>query len=365
MISPIATFTDPNMVSGREIAYDANNDILYIADHDAAVSAILAYHDATTLSGDVAPTRVLTLNGRPWGISYDAANDRMYVAKDITDMFQTYDDISAAPTGMLMPTVEAALAGMVRVHGIHYNAASDALFVTEITDASGNNFDTDGGIHIIENATTVVDGNPSTVTADRIIAGDMTLLGNPVDVDYNPANETIFIAEKTKGGFVLGFDFNDMGDVAPKIARKYAVPEAIYYSASSGKLYASNTATPEVAVFKTAFSNWINAPQMIASEQADGNGIAYDETKGYIIQLSRTDMSIKVFDEMGTLVTQFNDPAITSGREIALDKNNNILYVASNSDSKILAYDNPYSLSGMVSANRTLQLNGEPWGYYL
>jgi len=359
---PVSSFTDPGMVSGREIAYDAANDIIYVADHDAGVSAILAYDAASTLSGTVSPSRVLTLNGRPWGISYDAANDRMYVAKDLTDMFQTYDNISAAASGMLMPTVEASLAGMTRVHGIHYNAASDILFVTEITDASGGNFDTDGGIHTIEDASTVVAGSPTMVTATRIIAGPMTLLGNPVDVDYNAGNVTIFIAEKTKGGFVLGFDINDSGDVAPSIARTYAVPEDIYFAPSSGKLYASNTANPGVAVFSMAFSNWVTAPQMIASGQADGNGIAYDESNGYVIQLSRADRSVKVFDDMGNLVTQFTDPAITSGREIALDKVNNVLYVASNSDSKILAYDNPYMMSGTVSASRTLNLNGQPWG---
>ena len=359
---PSASFTDPGMVSGREIAYDAANDILYVADHDAGVSAILAYHNASTLSGTVSPTRVLSLNGRPWGISYDAANDRMYVAKDITDMYQTYDNISTAASGMLMPTTETALTGMTRVHGIHYNEASDILFVTEITAASGAGFDTDGGIHIIENASTVVAGNPSMIMADRIIAGPNTLLGNPVDVDYNPANTTILIAEKTKGGFILGFDLNDSGDVTPTIARTYAVPEDIYYAATSGKLYASNTANPGVAVFQDGFAGWINAPEMIASGQVDGNGIIYDETNDYILQLSRATATVKVFDGMNNLVNSFTDPAITSGREIALDKVNSILYIASNSDSKILAYDDPYSLNGTVSASRVLNLNGQPWG---
>jgi len=360
--TPITEFTDPGMVSGREIAYDAANDILYVADHDAGVSAILAYNNASTLSGTVSPDRVLSLNGRPWGISYDAANDRMYVAKDLTNMYQTYDNISTLPSGVTAPTTETALVGMTRVHGIHYNATADVLLVTEIGAASGGAFDTDGGIHIIEGATAIVAGLPVSITAARIIAGPQTLMGNPVDVDYNAANGSVLVAEKTKGGYVLAFDINDSGDVSPTISRPYAVPEAVYYSASTNTLYASNTATPEVGVFDGAFSAWIMAPTMIASNQADGNGIAYDDATGYVTQLSRATSTVKVFDAAGMMITQFSDPGIVSGREIALDLNNNVLYVASNSDSTIHVYDDPYNLSGVVSANRVMSLNGEPWG---
>jgi len=357
--APIAEFTDPGIASGREIAYDASKDLLYVASNSD--STVHVYQNPVSLSGTVSANTVLNLNAEPWGISLDEMNDRLYVAKDKTNAFQVYDMVSTL-SGMVMPTMEGSIVGATRTHGIHYSASADILFVTEIGAASGGAFNMDGGIYVMEGINATVAAGTAMVTATRTIAGPLTLLGNPVDVDYDTTNGVIHIAEKTNGGKLLQFDINDSGDLRPLVAKALAVPEAVYFANSTGSLYASNTANPGVHVVDGAVQNWVSAGQEISSQQMDGNGIAFDKTTGYIIQLSRANSNVKVFDEAGTMISQFTDPMIVSGREIALDVQNQALYVASNSDSTVLVYDDVYNLNGTVSATRTLKLNGEPWG---
>ncbi len=358
---PIAEFMDENINSGREIAYDPMNDVLYVASNTDSI--IFAYNNPVGLSGMVTADRTIMLNGEPWGISIDLANDRLYVAKDKTAAFQTYDNISMAD-GMTMPTEEILIDGAVRTHGINYNATADVLVVTEIGVPSGAGANTDGGLFVFENISSMISSSPTMMTADRTIIGDLTLMGNPVDVDYDAANDLIYVAEKTNGGRILVFDgANDMGNVRPLLASLYSdVPEDIYYAASTNSIYASNAANAGVGIFDNAFEGWLMSDKFVDSMQEDGNGIFYDNINGYTVQLSRATSTIKLFDNNGGVITEFTDPNIVSGREIALDIAKQILYVASNSDSTISVYDNPSILSGTVMANRTIKLNGEPWG---
>ncbi len=134
------------------------------------------------------------------------------------------------------------------------------------------------------------------------------------------------------------------------------------------RLFVSNAdaSDPNLSVFSPADGASLGSPMQYNTSTPDGNGIVYDASSNVGFQVSRTNKTIKRFSVsstgMVTTGTSFSDAALASGRDAAYDAGNKTLYVASNSDSTIRVYNNAHSLTGAITANKILKLNGQPWG---
>lgn len=225
------SFTDANLLSAREIAFDRDSNYLYVASNTD--SAIYVYHGATTKTGEVTSDRKFKLDGQPWGIFLND-NQLMVVIDNERTEVQVINGISALPSGVLTPNVRVKISGAVRLHGITFSAASNTLFLTDIgvADAAIAGYNTDGAIHIIDSVQTRFAAS-GTVSPARTIAGSSTFLGNPVDisVDDRPGDSIIYVAEKANKK-ILTFNYGSQGNVAPLINKDVAAaPEAIYLDA--------------------------------------------------------------------------------------------------------------------------------------
>ncbi|KEZ93799.1 NHL repeat-containing protein [Nonlabens ulvanivorans] len=153
-----------------------------------------------------------------WGVEF-VGND-LYVVVDTTGDLAVFNNfLSNSTDGALAASKRITIEGIVRTHGIAYDASDDLLIMTDIGDAGS---DSDGGYHLIQNASSqisgVTNGGTLAVASQTRIAGSNTLLGNPVDVTYDTDANVVYIAEIANGGGrILGFPVTASGDATPSV----------------------------------------------------------------------------------------------------------------------------------------------------
>ncbi|MBC8170085.1 MAG: fasciclin domain-containing protein [Anaerolineae bacterium] len=158
---------------------------------------------ALDAEGDAAPAFVISdfggVDTGVWDMDYNAETDQLYVA-GTTGIVFVYDGFSmgmgATLTKQIIPTNTNGDKISVNLHGIEYDAATDTLLLTDVGAADNN---TDGQIFTISGASTANDLAAVTLQ----IAGDQTMLGNPVDLAFDGTN--LYVAEKAND-LVLRYD---------------------------------------------------------------------------------------------------------------------------------------------------------------
>lgn len=183
----------------------------------------------------------LTTPAAPWDMTYDNASDRLFVAFT-NGTVGVYDGFAAsilAGNASGTPSRTITVAGIDNAHGIAYDSATDLLIVSDVgTDTGPNdpNTGTDGEIYVVANGSTA-NGN---VTAQAVIAGSNTELGNPVDIDLSGAD--LRVAEKANDRLLV---FSNIltttgGNLAPNVSVPETKPEALV-SRTQGTLGPDNS----------------------------------------------------------------------------------------------------------------------------
>ena len=165
-----------------------------------------------------------------WGIAEEDGD--LYAIIDNSNRLAVFEDFGSEEDGLLVADYIYTVEGITRTHGIHINDSDNILLLTDIGDAGS---DSDGGIHIIEGFKDRLEGARENangvIEADqqKVIFGNNTQLGNPVDIDYDPDRDHIFIAERaTDGGKVLVFENPETsGNPAPVVSRNVAGASSI------------------------------------------------------------------------------------------------------------------------------------------
>ncbi|MEM1121568.1 MAG: T9SS type A sorting domain-containing protein [Bacteroidota bacterium] len=214
--------------NGRELAISGN---LLVVAQDANDSNgnqnRLVIFDKNTL----ALRKKIDVSFNLWGIHAEGSD--LYVLEDNSNRLKIYEDFFNQLDADIQIPLEVAVEGLVRTHGITYDAARDVMYLTDVGAASNAD---DGAIFVINNFQTAsVDG---TITMDEQIriGGDATFLGNPVDIAYDGERAIIYVAERANGGGrVLGFDLpTSSGNLAPVYNDLHAGASAIYFADGNG-----------------------------------------------------------------------------------------------------------------------------------
>ncbi|RXG16288.1 hypothetical protein DSM03_103475 [Leeuwenhoekiella aestuarii] len=163
----------------------------------------------------------VTVEFAVWGIEF-VGNDLYAVVDSSSDLAVFTNFTSSNMTdATVAPTKRITVEGIVRTHGLDFDG--DTMIMTDIAAASGGDFDTDGGFHVITNFDSKFDAveNGGTLAVEDQIrfAGDATLLGNPVNVVYDAETDAVYIAELANGGGKINVYGNvsssNGGNVAP------------------------------------------------------------------------------------------------------------------------------------------------------
>ena len=218
---------ETGIVTPKGIVLNAALDRLFIADTAAANIKVFD----TAAFGDVAPLFVFDdLGGAPvWDVAYDDAEDRLYAA-GVDGVVRVFDAALAsmgndAPARLIVPT-DGAEKISVNLHGIHYDAASKVLILSDVGDAMNP---MDGAIFLIADADTA-EGDVEVLAAIR---GDQTRLGNPVDIAFD--GTALFVAEKSNSAVLrydeilafTGVDNNEAEDAMIEVANAESVQVVI------------------------------------------------------------------------------------------------------------------------------------------
>lgn len=224
-----------DMMSPREVAVNGN---LFVVADNADVDGDTNTPDGrlyvyTMSNGSFSLRNVITTNFKLWGITFNG-ND-LYAVVDATNELAVFTNfLSNTTTTTLSASKRIVIEGIVRTHGITYDAGSDVLVMTDIAEAS--NGQDDGGFHVIENFTNKLNatsnGETLALSSQTRVSGSSTLLGNPVDVAYDADSQTVYIAEAGNGGGRI-LAFNNIGaggNLTPFFNSALASASSVYLS---------------------------------------------------------------------------------------------------------------------------------------
>jgi hypothetical protein len=192
-----------DMTSPRELAVNGN---FYVIADNADVDGDTATKDGRLFiysknGNNFTLRNTITTNFKVWGVIFNGSD--LYAIVDTTNelaVFTNFLNNNADATVSATKTI--AVEGIVRTHGLTYDAVTDTMILTDIGEASNGN--DDGGFHIIEGFIGKFNGTSNNgtlaVSQQTRVSGAATMMGNPVDVAYDGDTKTVFIAEAGNGG---------------------------------------------------------------------------------------------------------------------------------------------------------------------
>lgn len=221
-----------DMTSPREVA--VNGNFYVVADNadvdgdDTTADGRLFIYERS--NGTFTLRNTITTDIKLWGITFNG-ND-LYAVVDTTNQLAVYTDfLSNTTDATVSATKTIAVEGIVRTHGLTFDAASNTMVLTDIGSAADA---TDGGFHVISDFLTkfnnTADGGTLALSSQIRVAGSNTVLGNPVDVAYDADTETVFIAEAANGSILAFNNIGTGGNITPFINNTLASASAVYLS---------------------------------------------------------------------------------------------------------------------------------------
>ena len=225
MVPTVSATSTSDFTNGREISLTGSKLVVAqdAADSNGQVNAFYVYDVA---AGSITLANTYTTNINLWGIHIQ--DETLLAIQDNSNNLAIYEDFFAGPDGTLTPTTIIPVEGIVRTHGITYDADTDLLVLTDV--GSGAVAD-DGAIVVVNDYMGAIADGMISASEQVRIEGDATFLGNPVDVAVNVDNSEIFVAERANGGGrVLGFTLpSNGGNIAPDYNAEFAGASAIYF----------------------------------------------------------------------------------------------------------------------------------------
>lgn len=275
--TPDATITGnlTQLNAPQRLLIDTNNDRLYVA--NTGGSSILVFDQVSTLSGNVAPTRVIfgsnTQLLAPVDMALDTVNDQLYVADRIQIIV-----FSPASTANQNVSPGRTIVFTALVTGMLLDTSHDQLFVSDTTDNLVQVLGSASLQNLIAQPTALISGpgtqlsGPSGLALDgnnRLFVGNTTI---PISITVYPNAATA------------------TGNVSPVAVisgsnTRLALPGqlALNNSANNGELYVSDNSAGAILVFAGVSTSGGNiAPARTITSSAFTSalrGIALDTTR--------------------------------------------------------------------------------------
>lgn len=197
----IPTAVGPSTFTNGRGSSFYNNKVVVI--DDVSPGKFVSYH---TNENSISDFRQYQVSFEVWDLHVNGKD--LWAIEDETNKLAYFENFHNAPSGDLTPTAEVAIEGLVRTHGMDYDAKTDIMVLTDIGSASDMPTSaSDGALIIISNFTYKFKAAIATGVislSDQIrVAGDMTQLGNPVDVAISSDKAAIFVAERAQNKFLV------------------------------------------------------------------------------------------------------------------------------------------------------------------
>ncbi|MEM9887623.1 MAG: T9SS type A sorting domain-containing protein [Bacteroidota bacterium] len=320
--NPMTTATSTSDFSnGRELAIMGDQLIVAQDANDSNGGNQFYIYDYSSTSFTL--NKVYDADINLWGIH--AEGSTLYAIEDNTNRLAIYENFLDQAAGTITATASIEIEGIVRTHGITYDAATDMMLLTDVGAASSPE---DGTFTVIKNfGAASADGFVS-LAEQIVVAGDATKLGNPVDIAYDDDRRIIFIAERANGGGrILGFSMPATnGNFAPIFDDAFAGASAVYFAgetpstaATIAQVFASSNTAGTIGVFDVKADNAVMMSSF-ASVAADADGIFYSKALDVLYQVNRTDNVVNAYSTVSVnpTLTATSTADFSNGRELVI-----------------------------------------------
>jgi hypothetical protein len=156
------------------------------------------------------------------------SGNTLYAVQDNSNKIATYNNFFDKSAGKVFPSSLVDIEGAQLIRGINYVSESDMMLLTDIGDPSNAS---DGAIIRIRKY--AIAGADKTVSAGEQIrvSGGSSLLGNPMDIAYDKADQRVYVAEGLRNdGMMLCFKLPVLtGGIAPEYSQMVAGASAINF----------------------------------------------------------------------------------------------------------------------------------------
>ena len=219
--------SDVQVENPRDIAI-AGNRIVISADATGPGDSNRFYVYENT-ANSVRLVNVFETGNQHWGIFL--AGNTLYAAVDNSNRIAVYNNFFDNNNGELTADDQIFIEGAQSLRGITYDAVEDQLFLADVRNPLN---DSDGAIHTIKNFSVIYSGMQSYGTIEstdiNTVSGSNTMLGNPVDIEYDNIGKVLYAAERsTNGGMALAFDTTTTaGNSSPKMQQSVSGISSIY-----------------------------------------------------------------------------------------------------------------------------------------
>ncbi|PHQ30372.1 hypothetical protein [Leeuwenhoekiella nanhaiensis] len=223
--------SQPVLQNPRDLA--VNGNFYVVADSQNANAGRFFVFEKS--NGSLTLSRTITTDFSVWGIEF-IGND-LYAVVDNTNELAVFTNFLSSNTAdaTVSASKRIAIEGIGRTHGIAFDGGT--LIMSDIAAASGPGADTDGGFHVITNFMSkfnaVANGGTLAVGQQIRYAGAATMMGNPVNVEYDAASDTVYVAELANGGGrVLAFGNVSTaggGNATPAINNSLSGVSSLYF----------------------------------------------------------------------------------------------------------------------------------------
>ncbi|HEV2988163.1 MAG TPA: hypothetical protein VG759_06965 [Candidatus Angelobacter sp.] len=273
------------LVSPSYLFLDVANNRLFVANQGGG--NVLVFDNATTQTGNVAPTRTIggsnTRLFSPVDVALDKTKDLLYVADNTAGTIVVFTNGSTA-NGNISPASSLTL-GFVP-SALFSDGANNRLFVADITN---------NAVRVFDNASTLTGG----VTASRILSGVTTQLNQPTGLQVDNAGR--LLVTNSNGGNVTIYSgaASINGDNAPVATigggnTGIVAPTQIILNntTTTGDLYIADGAAGSVIIFASIGSanGNINATRTISGSNtglARSGGVGPFTAKGIALDTAR------------------------------------------------------------------------------
>ncbi len=194
-VAPTRTIGGPvsGLVSPSDVAYDATHDALYVLDG----TDVVVYNTVSNpaVAGDRVPDRDITTPFNTLSaMCLDVVHDRLYVAESGTSVIGIFDNVSAIPTSVAPAsrTVGGALTKLSGPFGLALDPSNNLV----VTNTGGS-----GSITLYSAASIATGTGTINVAPVSTITGTATTLANPAQIILNtvsPGSEMI-VADSAAG----------------------------------------------------------------------------------------------------------------------------------------------------------------------
>jgi len=165
------------LAAPESIAIDTTRDILYVAD----TRRILSFGNASGVTGNVSPDRVLLLGADVQGLHADPATDRLYVSRSDSTV-DIFEAASLVPSGATLPARRLVPIGASSTWGLTVDNARDVLYVA---DRDSNSVLAWGGAGTVNGI----------LSPNRTLAGPQTLLNLPVALRVDVLRNELYVLQ--------------------------------------------------------------------------------------------------------------------------------------------------------------------------